>query len=417
MVDYSYRLASNTANRPTVTGTSRGSHRTINYYTSTTTYGEPLTWAGNSPTAFPDSRITDIRLNVTTYHPLSPTATTTFTNGVWTGNLSIASAAGSMAVTATDSSLTGTSNNFEVISTAFTLSPEPAFTGGLANTLAWNLPATGLEYELERSATPDFTSPVSSGFLPGSTTTFAGLVDGQTYHYRVRMRRQGALSWTSGWSAAISSTQDASPPVLTIPDLTTANASATLTGTATDATSGVSSVTVAGNAATTANAFANWTRNVTGLADGSNSITVTASDNAVPPNTASVTAIVYRITTPTGDPDNNGINSLVEHALGIPTGAPNAHSMLPAATVQTEAGTGAKYLSMQFRRRIQRSGLAYTVETSTNLTNWDETGASVQEMSVTPTGDGVTEAVTVRVTPAMSASNTKGYVRLRITTN
>jgi hypothetical protein len=297
------------------------------------------------------------------------------------------------------------------------LAAEPAFTGGLANTLAWNLPATGLEYELERSATPDFASPVSSGFLAGSTTTFGGLVDGQTYHYRARMRRQGALSWTSDWSAAISSTQDASAPVLTIPDVTTANANATLTGTATDATSGVSSVTVAGSAATTANAYANWTRNVTGLADGNNSITVTAADNAVPPNTASVSAIVYRITTPTGDPNNNGINSLVEHALGIPAGAPNAHSMLPAATVQTEAGTGAKYLSMQFRRRIQRSGLAYTVETSTNLTSWDDTGASVQEMSVTPTGDGVTENVTVRVTPAMSASNTKGYVRLRITTN
>jgi len=226
-----------------------------------------------------------------------------------------------------------------------------------------------------------------------------------------------AAPLTSPWSNTVTSTQDASPPVLSIPDLTTANASTTLTGTATDTTSGVSSVIVVGNAATTTNAFANWTSNVTGLVDGSNSITVTASDNAVPPNTASVTAIVYRIATPTGDPNNNGIHSLVEHALGIPAGIPNAHSMLPAATVQTDSGTGAKYLSMQFRRRIQRSGLAYTVETSTNLSNWDETGASVQEMSVTPTGDGVTETVTVRVTPAMSASNTKGYVRLRITTN
>ena len=418
MVDFSYRVASNTSNRPTVTGTTRIGSRSINYYTSTTTYGEPLTWAGTSPPAFSDSRITDIQLGIaTTYHPLSPANTSAFTNGVWSGNLTIGTTSDSVTVTATDAALAGNSNSFEVIPTAFVLAAEPAFTGGLANTLAWNLPATGLEYELERSATPDFAAPVSSGFLAGSTTTFGGLVDGQTYHYRARMRRQGALSWTSDWSAAISSTQDASAPVLTIPDVTTANANATLTGTATDATSGVSSVTVAGSAATTANAYANWTRNVTGLADGNNSITVTAADNAVPPNTASVSAIVYRITTPTGDPNSNGINSLVEHALGIPAGAPNAHSMLPAATVQTEAGTGAKYLSMQFRRRIQRSGLAYTVETSTNLTSWDDTGASVQEMSVTPTGDGVTENVTVRVTPAMSASNTKGYVRLRITTN
>ncbi|MDZ4405532.1 M36 family metallopeptidase [Prosthecobacter sp.] len=417
MVDYSYRVASpTTLNRPTVYGTDRGSRRSINYYTSTTTYGEPLTWSGITPPAFGDSRIADIQLGMTTYHPLSPATTSAFTNGVWTGNLTLGSTADSVTVTATDAALTGTSNSFEVIPTAFVLTAEPAFTGGLANTLAWNLPAAGLEYELERSATPDFAAPVSSGFLVGSTTTFGGLVDGQTYHYRARMRRQGVQPWTSAWFPTTSSTQDASPPVLSIPDLTTANASATLTGTATDATSGVSTVTVAGNAATTANAFANWTRNVTGLVDGSNSITVTASDNAVPPNTANVTAIVYRITTPAGDPNNNGINSLVEHALGIPAGAPNAHSMLPAATVQTDSGTNAKYLSMQFRRRIQRSGLAYTVETSTNLTNWDDTGASVQEMSIAPTGDGVTETVTVRVTPAMSASNTKGYVRLRIAT-
>lgn len=417
MVDYSYRVASNTSNRPTVTGTTRGNFRTISFYTSTTTYGEPLTWAGTSPAAFPDSRITDIRLNVASYYPLSPTVSTAFTNGVWTGTLGIGSTASSVSVIAADASLTGTSNNFEVIATALTLSPEPVFTGGLTNILSWNQPAADLEYELERSSTPSFAAPVSSGYLTSSTTTLAGLADGQTYHYRARMRRQGALSWTSDWSPAVFSTQDATPPALNIPDLTTANASATLTGTAIDATSGVSTVTVAGNAASTSNAFANWTRDVTGLADGSNSITVTASDNAVPPNTTNVTAIVYRITTPTGDPNNNGINSLVEHALGIPAGAANAHSMLPAATIQTESGTGAKYLSMQFRRRIQRAGLAYTVETSTNLSHWDATGASVQEMSATPTGDGVTEAVTVRVTPAMSPSNTRGYVRLSITTN
>lgn len=417
MVDYSYRMASNTSSRPAMTGTTRSNSRTISYYTSTTTYGEPLTWAGTSPPAFPDSRITDMRLEVASFYPLSPAATTAFTNGVWTGNLTVGSPADSVTVTATDAALTGTSNSFEVIPTAFSLAAEPAFTGGLTNMLAWNQPAAGLEYEIERSTTPDFAAPVSSGFMAGSSTTFSALADGQAYHYRARMRRQGALSWTSAWSPTISSTQDASPPVLSIPDLTTANTSATLTGTATDATSGVSSVTVAGNAATTANAFANWTRNVPDLVDGSNSITVTASDNAVPPNTANVAAIVYRIATPTGDPNNNGINSLVEHALGIPAGAPNAHSMLPAATVQTDSGNGAKYLSMQFRRRIQRSGLVYTVETSTNLTNWDDTGASVQEMSITPTGDGVTETVTVRVTPAMSVSNTKGYVRLRIATN
>mgnify|MGYP002858231704 CR=1 FL=1 len=220
----------------------------------------------------------------------------------------------------------------------------------------------------------------------------------------------------SPWSNTVSSTQDATPPVLGIPELTTGGASATLAGTATDAISGVATVTVNGSAASTANAFASWTRGLTGLSNGSNSFTVSTSDNAVPANTTSLTAVVYRIANPTGDGDGNGISSLLEHALGIPAAAANPRAMLPAATVQTDGGTGEKFLTLQFRRRLQRNGLTYTVETSTNLTTWDNTGASVQEMSAVPTGDGVTETVTVRVTPNMSTAGKK-FVRLSVTTN
>ncbi|WP_294231469.1 M36 family metallopeptidase [Prosthecobacter sp.] len=417
MVDYSYRMASNTSGRPTVIGTTRSNTRSIKAYTSTTTYGEPLTWAGTSPPAFADSLNTDIQLGVvTSYHPLSPASTSAFSNGIWSGNLTLGSTADSVTVTATDAALAGSSNSFEVIPTAFVLTAEPAFTGGLANTLAWNLPAAGLEYELERSATPDFATPVSSGFLAGSTTTFGGLVDGQTYHYRARMRRQGALPWTSDWFPPISSTQDASPPALSVPDLTTTTASTTLTGTATDATSGIANVTVAGSAANTSDSFASWSSALSGLGDGSNSITVIASDNAVPPNTTTMTAMVYRIASPGTDVNQDGINALLEHALGIPGGAANPRSMLPAAVTETDSGSGEKYLCMQFRRRIQRAGLSYIVETSSNLSTWDDTGANVIEKSVVPTGDGITETVTVRVTPAMNLGGAK-FVRLRVTTN
>lgn len=220
----------------------------------------------------------------------------------------------------------------------------------------------------------------------------------------------------SAWSNTVSSTQDASPPALSVPDLTTANASTTLTGTATDATSGIANVTVAGSAANTSDSFANWSSALSGLGDGSNSITVTASDNAVPPNTTTMTAIVYRIASPGTDANQNGINALLEHALGIPGGAANPRSMLPAAVTETDSGSGEKYLCMQFRRRIQRAGLSYVVETSSNLTSWDDTGANVVEKSVVPTGDGSTETVTVRVTPAMNLGGAK-FVRLRVTTN
>jgi hypothetical protein len=221
----------------------------------------------------------------------------------------------------------------------------------------------------------------------------------------------------SSWSNTASSTQDATPPVLSVPERTTSSANASLAGTATDATSGVASVMVDGNAATSADGFATWTRSLTSLSDGPNSFTVTASDNALPPNTTTITTTVFRITNPGAAGNHDGIDALLEHALGIPPDATNRRSMLPSAAVQNDPGTGEKYLTLQFRRRIQHAGLSYVVETSDNLTQWDNTGANVQEVSTAPTGDGVTEVVTMRVTPAMSPSNPNGFVRLRVSTN
>lgn len=221
---------------------------------------------------------------------------------------------------------------------------------------------------------------------------------------------------TSAWSSSATSTQDASPPALVPEDLTTTGSSATLTGTAADSVSGIASVKVAGNTASTSDGFAHWTRSLTALADGSNSFTVTAADNAVPPNTVTMTAMVFRIASPAADSNQDGISALLEHALGIPAGTANARAMLPAAVTETDAGSGQKYLSMQFRRRIQRAGMNYIVETSSNLSTWDGTGANVVEKSVVPVGDGITETVTVRITPAMNLGGAK-FVRLRVTTN
>ena len=219
---------------------------------------------------------------------------------------------------------------------------------------------------------------------------------------------------TSPWSNTVSSTQDATPPVLNVPQFTTTATTATLSGTASDATSGVASVTAAGNAVTTSNAFAQWSRGLTGLVDGANSITVVAADNAVPPNTTSVITTVYRIATPAGDPDGNGISALLEHALGIPTGASTARDLLPFAYPETDTLSGDRFLHLDYRRLIQRAGLTYTVETSVDLITWDDTGASVIEESVTPVGDGTSEKVVVRITPSFSLGGAK-FVRLRVT--
>ena len=413
MVDYSYSAVSNTANRPTIRGTTRTGTRCVNYYTSSTSFGDPLSWSGLVPTAIPDNRTTDIRLTRASTSSLSPTVTTAFVGGVWSGNVSIQQAGLPITIMAFDGALSGTSNPFESHPVAFSLNSEPPYTGGSSNSLSWNQPVSGLQYELQRSVTSGFDSPFSTGFNSSLSTNFPGLADGQTYYYRARMQRLAPLAWTSPWSPTVSSTQDATPPTVASPVVHTANATTTLNGTASDSTSGISSVMVSGNPAATSDAFANWSRGLTGLVDGANSITVVAADNAVPPNTTSVTSTIYRIATPAGDPDGNGISSLLEHALGIPPGASTARDMLPLAHPQTDAISGDRFLHLDYRRLIQRSGLTYTVETSVDLITWDDTGASVVEESVTPVGDGTSEKVVVRITPSISLGGAK-FVRLRV---
>lgn len=219
----------------------------------------------------------------------------------------------------------------------------------------------------------------------------------------------------SAWSSTIYSVQDARPPVLTFPAaITLSGAGGTLKGTASDVPTGVASVTVNGAAATTTNGFQNWDSVLSGLQEGASTVTITATDKAVPPNSKTVTTTVYRIPDPAQDTNGDGIGALLEHALGIPEAAASPQSMLPATGSQTDPGTGQRFLTMQYRRRIQRAGLTYTVETSDNLTSWAGFGAAVQETGSVPTGDGITELVTVRVTPP--PGTTRAYIRLRVTT-
>ncbi len=413
MVDICFNNASYTT-QGVVAATSGGLARSLHFNTDSG-YGDPLIWTGTtSPTPATSSIRPDVRLGFVSAVQVSPLTTGNFVNGTWTGTVSVSAPGTVSAIQAAAGAANGLSNAFEVVSAPLALAAEPAYTGGVANTLSWNQPATGLEYQIERSTTPDFTAPVSSPFQSTATTSYSGLIDGQAYHYRVRMRR--GTTWTSGWSSVVASTQDATSPVLTVPQLTSSAATATLTGATTDARSGVASVTAAGNAATSSDSFANWNAALSSLVDGTNSITVTAADNAVPPNTTTTIVSVFRIATPAADPNGNGISTLLEHALGIPAGSTNANDMLPAAITETDSGSGQRFLCLEYRRRIQRAGLTYVVETCSDLATWDDTGASVVEKSVVPTGDGVTETVTVRVTPAMSLGGAK-FVRLRVTTN
>jgi hypothetical protein len=78
-----------------------------------------------------------------------------------------------------------------------------------------------------------------------------------------------------------------------------------------------------------------------------------------------------------------------------------------------QSSSGQQYLTLDYHRRLLRPGYAYTVETSQDLINWSSTSGDVQELSVTPAGDGVHEIVRVRVTPH-SGSVPRKFVRVKL---
>jgi hypothetical protein len=127
------------------------------------------------------------------------------------------------------------------------LSTEDEYTAGSANEISW-LPVFdagvgGIQYLAEVATDVDFVDQVAtSGWISATSYTFHLLGDGVTYHYRVRSR--DAFDHESGWSTPASSTQDASPPVVAFHVLPAVISAPVIeiTGTASDAGSGVGSV-------------------------------------------------------------------------------------------------------------------------------------------------------------------------------
>lgn len=113
------------------------------------------------------------------------------------------------------------------------------------------------------------------------------------------------------------------------------------------------------------------------------------------------------------DPDYDGLSNFLEYALNS---NPNLQSpaQLPAATVQTNPADGLKYLTFSYRRRIGILAVSYIIQTSADCLTWTPDAAAYQETGAAPLDDGVTEQVTVRVLPAISAGGGR-FVRLKVT--
>ncbi len=194
--------------------------------------------------------------------------------------------------TARTASLTIGSNT---IPAAPALATMPAYSQGSAKTLSWSPVVGALNYTVQISTVPDFSTVLGSQTVTTPGGGFSNLTHGNTYYYRVFATN--AIG-SSGYSNVVSSTQDNVAPAVAITSpsspQTTATNTITLSGTSSDALSGISKVTVNGVTATTSNNFATWTITVP-LGFGTNSLTALAIDNAG--NTTSSTPLIVTLTT------------------------------------------------------------------------------------------------------------------------
>ena len=119
---------------------------------------------------------------------------------------------------------------------------------------------------------------------------------------------------------------------------------------------------------------------------------------------------------PNDDSDHDGIPLLLEYAFNqSPTAMSTAGQ--PTSTTAVNPGDGLNYLHYHYLRRTDAPQLTYTVQVSSDLATWQSGSGFTQEISTTPTGDGVTQLVTVRILPAITATNPRQFVRLRVNAN
>ncbi len=119
---------------------------------------------------------------------------------------------------------------------------------------------------------------------------------------------------------------------------------------------------------------------------------------------------------PNDDSDRDGLTLLLEYAFNQSPAAMSTAG-IPTSTTAVNPGDGLTYLHYHYLRRIDAPQLTYTVEVSDSLTPWPSGAGFTQEVSATPTGDGVTQLVTVRIIPAITMANPRQFVRLRVNAN
>jgi hypothetical protein len=252
------------------------------------------------------------------------------------------------------------------------------------------------------------------------------------------------LQAQSVWSPFVTSIQDASAPVVTVTNRVTTMPFIALNGLIADA-AGVASFTLNGVSVQTSDNFRHWTTPLVYLLPGWNTFPYSATDSAVPPNTVNGNLTIF-LTTPNadtdldgmpdmweaehgldpfsavgdagarGDLDKDGLCNMLERAFGLDPSVPGTNGW-PATSVETNPDDGLRYFVLRYRRLLSPGALVYAVETSEDFVTWSSDAANQEQIgSPAPTGDGLTEAVTVRIKPALGTDgHPANYIHVRVT--
>lgn len=109
---------------------------------------------------------------------------------------------------------------------------------------------------------------------------------------------------------------------------------------------------------------------------------------------------------------HDGVGLLMKYATGQSpyTDNPAANPTVSTAVNPADSQT---YLTYSYLSRTDYPQLTYTVQISTDLVNWTTPGTTL--LSAVPTGDGITQLVTVRILPYVTNGTSDYHVRLQIT--